>query len=124
VLGMTVNYQRQFKELADRLARESISEAALEHRVCRHLWVVDEDTGPRAGENRERAVESLLAIFRGRGIAGDTTGNSPGTTWTAFNAIAEQLDYGRRYTKRTNQVRRSFVDTGLRQRALDLVVAA
>jgi hypothetical protein len=30
---MTVNYQKQFKELADRLARERISEAALEDRA-------------------------------------------------------------------------------------------
>lgn len=66
----------------------------------------------------------MLAIFRGRGIAGDTTGTSPGTKWTAFNAIAEHLDYGPRYTPRTNQVQRSFEDPALKQRALDLVVAA
>ena len=66
----------------------------------------------------------VLAIFRGRGGAGDTTGNSPGSKWTAFNAIAEQLDYGRRYTSRTNQVQRSFEDTALKQRALELVAAA
>jgi hypothetical protein len=56
--------------------------------------------------------------------AGDTTGNSPGTKWVAFNAIAEHLDDGRRYTRRTNQVQRSFEDTALKQRALDLVLAA
>ena len=66
----------------------------------------------------------VLAIFRGRGGAGDTTGNSPGSKWTAFNAIAEQFDYGRRYTSRTNQVQRSFEDTALKQRALELVAAA
>jgi len=41
-----------------------------------------------------------------------------------LNAIAEHLDYGRRYTGRTNQVRRSFEGTALKQRALDLVLAA
>ena len=66
----------------------------------------------------------MLAIFGGCGAAGDTTGNSPGTKWTAFNAIAEHLDYGRRYTTRTNQVQRSFEDTSRKQRALDLVAAA
>jgi hypothetical protein len=35
-----------------------------------------------------------------------------------------QLDHGRRYSARTNQVHRSFEDVGLKQRALDLVVAA
>jgi hypothetical protein len=54
----------------------------------------------------------------------DTTGNCPGSIWVAFNAIAEHLDYGRRYTNRTNQVQRSFEDTSLKQRALELVEAA
>jgi hypothetical protein len=125
VLGMAINYQTQFKALADRLALEPISTGLLERRVLRHLWVIDdENLGRRARENRERTIENVLSIFRGRGAAGDTTGNSPGTKWTAFNAIAEHLDYGRRYTSRTDQVQRSFEDTALKQRALDLVVAA
>jgi phage/plasmid-like protein (TIGR03299 family) len=97
VLGMTITYQEQFKALADRLALEPISEGALERRVLRHLWVTDDETlGRRARENRERTIEQVLAVFRGRGIAGDTTGNSPETKWTAFNAIAEHLDYLKR----------------------------
>jgi hypothetical protein len=124
VLGMTINDQKQFKVLADRLALEPMTEPALEHRVLRHLWVTDDDMGPRARRNRELTIESVLNLFRGRGAAGDTTGNSPGSKWTAFNAIAEHLDYGRRYTTRTNQVQRSFEDTAVEQRALELVVAA
>ena len=124
VLGMTIDYQRQFKALADRLALEPISAAALEHRVLRHLWVIDDDTGTSVRANRERAIERVLAIFGGRGGAGDTTGNSPGTKWTAFNATAEHVDHGRRYTTRTNQMQRSFEDTSLKQRALDLIAAA
>ena len=58
---------------------------------------------------------------RDRGVRRAT---SPGTKWTAFNAIAEHLDFGRRYTTRTNQVQRSFEDTSLKQRALELVSAA
>jgi phage/plasmid-like protein (TIGR03299 family) len=97
VLGMTINYQKQFKVLADRLALERISDGILDRRVLRHLWVTDDDNlGRRARENRERTIERVLAIFRGRGIAGDTTGNSPGAKWTAFNAIAEHLDYPQR----------------------------
>jgi hypothetical protein len=121
---MTIDYEKQFKRLADRLALEPIADTALEHRVLRHLWVIDEDAGRRARANRERAIEQVVAVFRGRGTAGDTTGNSPGTKWAAFNAIAEHLDYGRRYTTRSNQVQRSFEDTGLKQRALELVSAA
>jgi phage/plasmid-like protein (TIGR03299 family) len=124
VLGMTINYQKQFKELAERLAREPIAEWLLEQRVLRHLWKIEEDLGKVARANRERTIERVLAGFRGQGSAGDTTGNSPGTKWIAFNAIAEHLDYGRRYSGRINQVQRSFDDTPLKQRALDLVLAA
>jgi elongation factor P hydroxylase len=66
----------------------------------------------------------VLAIFRGPGVSGDTTGKSPVTKLVACNAIAEHLDYGRRYTSLTNQVQRSFEDTGIKQRALELVLAA
>jgi phage/plasmid-like protein (TIGR03299 family) len=124
VLGMTIDYEKRFKQLADRLALEPISQQTLERSVLRHLWLIDEDTGKLARANRERAIERVVATFRGNGSAGDTTGNSPGTKWVAFNAIAEHLDYGRRYTARTNQVQRSFEDTSLKQRALELVRAA
>ena len=50
MLGMTIDYQTQFKALADRLALEPISPASLEHRVLRHLWVIEDDTGARARE--------------------------------------------------------------------------
>ncbi len=124
VLGMTIDYQKQFKQLADRLALQPISAHALERSVLRHLWIIDEDMGKVAHANRERTIESVVTIFRGRGSAGDTSGNSPGTKWVAFNAIAEHLDYGRRYTARTNQVQRSFEDASLKQRALELICAA
>ena len=55
---------------------------------------------------------------------GDTSGNGPGSKWVAFNAIAEHLDYGRRYTTRSNQVQRSFEDTTIKRRALELVMTA
>jgi Domain of unknown function (DUF932) len=124
VLGLTINYQHQFKVLADQLAREPITPARFERAVLRHLWTIDEDTRPRARANRERTIEQVLAIFRGRGSTGDTTGNSPGSKWVAFNAIAEHLDHVRRYTTRTNQIHRSFEDTSVKQRALELVSAA
>jgi phage/plasmid-like protein (TIGR03299 family) len=124
VLGMTVNYERQFETLADQLARESIGPDRLERTVLRHLWTIDEDTGKLARQHRQRTIESVLGIFAGRGAVGDTTGNSPASKWCAWNAIAEQLDFGRRYTSRTNQVQRSFEDTALKQRALELLCTA
>jgi len=54
VVGMTIDYQTQFKALADRLALEPISPTVLEHRVLRHLWVIDDEAGTRAREPRAR----------------------------------------------------------------------
>ncbi len=123
MLGVTIDYEEQFKILADR-PPDPITENALEHRVLRHLWVIDDDIGKLARANREQAIEHVLAIYRGEGAQADTTGNSPHSKWVAFNAIAEHLDYGRRYTTRTSQVQRSFEDTSLKQRALDLAWTA
>ena len=60
----------------------------------------------------------------GAAPGGDTTGNSPGRKRVAFNAIAEHLEYGPRYTARSNQVQRSFEDTPRKRRALELVMTA
>jgi hypothetical protein len=124
VMGLTLSYQKQFKALADQLALERMTASQLERRVLKHLWVIEDEMGNIARRNRERTIEAVLDIFAGQGIAGDTTGNSPGTKWVAFNAIAEHVDYGRRYTARTNQVQRSFEDTALKQRALELILAS
>jgi hypothetical protein len=47
ILGMTINYQKLFKALADRLALGPIREGALERRVLRHL--------------KQRALDLVLA---------------------------------------------------------------
>jgi phage/plasmid-like protein (TIGR03299 family) len=123
VLGMTINYSQQFKVLADKLALQRMSAGRFERDVLRPLFPVDGEMGKVAVANRERAVSEILAIFRGAGAAGDTTGNASGTKWAALNAVAEYADYGRRYTKRTSQVQRSFEDGRLKQHALDLVTS-
>jgi hypothetical protein len=43
---------------------------------------------------------------------------------SAANAIAEYTDYGRRYTRRSHQVQRSFEDTQLKQRGFELLLDA
>jgi hypothetical protein len=67
---------------------------------------------------------AVLDIFRGRGPPGDVSGGAPGTKWAAANAIAECADFGRRYTRRTYQVKRGFEDGQVKQRGLELVLAA
>jgi hypothetical protein len=75
---MTINYEQQFKGLADQLALEPISAGQFERNVLKHLFVIDDEIGKIARRNRARTIENLLAIFAGREIAGDTTGRSRG----------------------------------------------
>ena len=124
VMGMTIDWGRRFKQLGDRLAQEPITPWRFERSVLDKLFPVEDDMGKRARDNRARAKAAVLDIFRGQGPAGDTTGNSPGTRWAAANAIAEFSDFGRRYTKRTDQMQRSFEQGQLKQAGLELVLAA
>ena len=123
-MQITVDYAKQFKALGDRLALEPITERALRARVLDPLFAAPDAAGERTARNREEAKAAVMAVFLGQGVTGDTRGQAPGTKWCAVNAIAEWADYGRRYTKRTNQVQRSFEDTALKQRGLELVMAA
>ena len=66
-----------------------------------------------------RVDEQVHVAVRSGVVARGHHREQPRIKWVAFNAIAEHLDYGRRYTTRTNQVQRSFEDTSLKQRALD-----
>ena len=43
-------------------------------------------------------IQSMFSSFGGARAAGDTTGNNPGTRWTAFNAIAEHPTTGEKHT--------------------------
>jgi phage/plasmid-like protein (TIGR03299 family) len=124
VMEITVDYARQFKALGDRLALEPITERALRSRVLDRLFAAPNGAGERAARNREEATAAVMQVFLGRGMAGDTRGGAPCTKWCAVNAIAEWADFGRRYTRRTNQVQRSFEDTGLKQRGLELLLQA
>jgi phage/plasmid-like protein (TIGR03299 family) len=124
VMQITLDYAAQFKRLGDRLALAPISERALRTRVLDRLFAAPDGAGERAARNRAEAKQAVMAIFLGHGQAGDTRGQAPGSKWCAVNAIAEFSDFGRRYTRRSNQVQRSFEDTQLKQRGLELVVGA
>lgn len=130
VMDITLAWDAAFKEIGDQLAREGLSVNGFDTRVVKPLLGLHPE-GLRELEGRKRAIqnrednrETLLAIFKGDHPDGDTTGNSPFTKWAAANAVAEYADFGRRYTKKTDQMARSFEDQNLKQRGLDLVIAA
>ena len=95
----------------------------LQTRVLDRLFAAPDGMGDRAARHEE-AKQPVLAFFRGQGAAGDTRGAAPNSKWCAANAIAEHADFGRRYSRSSNQVQRSFEDTQLKQRGLELLLAA
>jgi phage/plasmid-like protein (TIGR03299 family) len=120
VLGLAIDYHRQFAALGDRLATERIGEAAL-GRVLERLYPVDPRLGERAARSRREAREAVVALFRD----GPTVGNAPGSKWAAWNAIVEHHDHGGRpRTPEGGFVRRLEDPHGVKGRALELISAA
>lgn len=120
VLGMTVDYYRQFAAFGDRLALAPMSERAL-RTVLDGLYPHDSTLGGRALANRRRAREAVMAVFTG----GDTVGNAPGSKWCAWNAIVEVHDHHARARTPEGAFTRAIEDpTGLKARALGAVLAA
>jgi phage/plasmid-like protein (TIGR03299 family) len=120
VLGLTVDYYRQFAAFGDRLALELISERALRG-VLATLYPHDAALGGRALANRRRAREAVVAVFR----HGDTVGNAPGSKWCAWNAIVECHDHlGRARTPEGAWTRAVEDPAGVKARALDQIRAA
>jgi phage/plasmid-like protein (TIGR03299 family) len=120
VLGMTVDYYRQFAAFGDNLALTPMSERALRG-VLAELYPHDTALGGRALANRQRAREAVMAVF----THGDTVGNAPGSKWCAWNAIAEVHDHHGRARTPEGAFTRAIEDpSGLKARALELVLAA
>src|SRR4051812_19258415 len=120
VLGMTIDYYRQFAAFGDRLALAPMSERAL-RAVLAELYPHDTALGGRALTNRRRAREAVMAAFTG----GDTVGNAPGSKWCAWNAVVEVHDHHGRARSPEGAWTRAIEDPGARKaRALELVLAA
>jgi phage/plasmid-like protein (TIGR03299 family) len=125
VMGMTVSWSKTMKTVADQLGLVQVTDKkALEIIGELSVCKVNEEMTPLQARNRERTAARIMSLFKGEGEDGDTRGNAPGTAWTLVNAIGEHADWGRRYTVRTNQMARSFEDTGLKQEGLELVLSA
>jgi len=122
VIGATVDYESQFVALGDSLGQKAITERQFSS-VLDGLFQEDDSLGKRALANRQSAKADIMTIYKGEGAAGDTTGNAPGSAWTAWNAVGEWSDWYRGRTKNTDQMTRSFEDTGLKQAALNALVA-
>lgn len=122
VLDVTINYYEQFKHVGDKLALTKVGDKKALN-VLEKLFPIEDGMGDRAAQNREEAREAVLSIFKGHGPDGDTTGNSPGTAWTLYNAIGEYADWSREIRK--SRFQRIIDDPdGLKNRGFELVVAS
>jgi phage/plasmid-like protein (TIGR03299 family) len=120
VLGLTVDYYRQFARFGDQLALAPMRERALGE-VLAELYPHDTALGGRALRARARARESILRTF----ADGDTVGNAPRSKWCAWNAIVEFHDHhGRPRTREGAFVRKLEDPGGVKARALELISAA
>lgn len=127
-LTLSVDYSRQFKRLGDRLARQKMTEKALRE-VLAQLYPAGSDSD-RALAGARRRHDTVVAIFRGQGPQGDTTGNAPGSRWCAYNAIVEYQQHympargGSDTAKAERLFTRATDDpAGVQRRALELVMA-
>jgi hypothetical protein len=85
------------------------------------LYADDTALGGRAPRARARARETVLELF----ARGDTAGNAPGSKWCAWDAIVEHHDHhGRPRTPEGVFVRKLEDPTGIKRRALELIIAA
>ena len=112
VLGLTVDYYRQFARFGDQLALAPISETALGE-ILAELYPDDTALGGRALRARARARETVLRTF----ADGDTVGNAPGSKWCAWNAIVEYHDHHGRPRTSRGRVRAQARGPGRRQGA-------
>jgi len=83
-------------------------------------------TGKRGVKAREKSRETIRELF----LRGDTQGNSPGSKWSAYNAITEYHQHDKLVRTQDPQLAaerrfiRSFEDPeGFQKRALALVTA-
>jgi len=120
VMNLTINYSKQFKTIGDKLALSRMNSVDFLYLLNR-VFPRPKDPTKRVIANREKKFELISNIFTGNGPMGDTTGNIGGTRLMGLNAISEYLDWNRRYLPSSDQMKRSFEDTAVKQRAFELV---
>ena len=119
VLGLTVNYAKQFKAFGDKLASEKMTERQLKNVLEKLYPTSDPSLSDRKLENRKDAHAFIQHLF----TEGKTVGNAPGTRWCGLNAITEFIDFGDKTDHDGKLVRAMTDPTGLKKKAVELVGA-
>lgn len=109
VLEVTIDYYKALKQVGDGLAKAKVSETKATS-VLKLLFPVDDSLSDRKIENIEESRSTVMAIFKGEGKSGDTSGNAPGSWWSLFNAMVEYSDWNRKEMKEGGRFQRSLDD--------------
>lgn len=125
VLGVQINYLKQFKQLGDQLALVPFTVEKLDT-VVKALWPTE---GSKAGKPlTKRMVDNAVGkqdhvkwMFREAPTCTDHA-NAPGTAWTALNACTEFIDYGVKDDDKSLNLMRIVEDkTSLKAKATDMI---
>lgn len=128
VLGVTVDYYKQFKAIGDKLGLEKLTDKRARNAV-ETILPYNEEKGDRAARNVDEARSAVMEIFKTGFLPGaeyndisnaTTLGNSAGTAWGLYNSITEYADWGR--DVRLSRWKRAVDDPdGLKARAFGVI---
>lgn len=119
-LDLTVDYYEQFKTVGDKLALQKIKQDKVLDILVETLYPNGVGESDRAKSNADSAKLAVQTILQSPSV-----GNSPGTKWSGFNAIAEFLDWERPTRNDSDRFARiNYEPTNPKQKAYDLIVAA
>lgn len=132
VLGLTVDYGKQFKEFGDRLADSKLTDRKMDA-VLKKLYPDPSGGTDRQIANKVDARNHIMWMFReGPTCTGPHVG-APGSAWAFLNACTEFVDYGmqdscdpERETEKSERLVTRCVDdpTKLKAKAYQLVGAS
>lgn len=122
VLGVSINYYKQFEEFAKRLASKPVGTLKEAHEYAAALLPIDEEKmGERAQRNTEAARQKIERLFLENGEQGE----APGSWWALYLAAVEFADWVRPERKKGGRFQRAIDDPdSFKSTAFDLALAA
>ncbi len=116
VLGVTVDYYKQFAKVGDQLGLKLCGPKA-QKTVLEEMFPIDETMGGRAAANLEESREAVKRLLKG-----ETSGNAEGSYWGMYNALTEYADWGR--DARVSRLQKVIDDAdGFKSKAFQVVTA-
>jgi phage/plasmid-like protein (TIGR03299 family) len=119
-MQLTSEYYKEFKELGDKLVSMKFSEKSFTE-LMDQLYPMPEGDSKRGASIAERERMKMLDAYNAEDLD-----NIRDTAWGAFNAIADYADHSRETrgdNQEANAFIRTFENTAMKDRALELILA-